>query len=639
MSVNLLLPAEEAVLTKGNSDYIHGKLVSRSTYALTGRQISGSEEAGEDGKSPTEGPPISITTASPGVTQIDDDMWTLTYGASYDAFLTLINGRNLQTTIDNIQLEGIYKDGSVTLEDNNLWDKANGQNQITYLAAGESASEGANNAFAGFPDIESSRGLGIRVPTMVGGWGRTIDGLPTDPLPTDIRKNDEKHKLDRSQWKFGSVEYRWDYRKSVWAAYNELIADHEEKDLGTWVFSTNPDTDEGYPFLRGKLEDVWWVRQSVDLDGEDGKTEGTRTGEIFTHLNHRWFDVEEEGIGRLSSIFIIPHKDKTDDKCHEQGDENVLGEETTGDSFEERIDIRTKAHFFKDKGVDGPIFFDRKVSEMGGSIACKPARQYFFTGRMVFEDEPVETCESTSFQGPFGPAAVIGEAPPPRWLPAIAIDECELVGKHFQDLIINDINLGVNLSNICNGIAHWSEDFADDIGDELSTVANAVTANGQAIDALVLAAAAAITSVGNSLASEIESLDKAIGDAFIDLIRAINIALAACGCESEVGSIDPSYGGHPGGFAVKFDIRGDGAKVNAPEKFTCESCVGTEIWMPCATKDKVIAGTPCGPPDDFIVDTKFGNYQAHPSKTGGAAVFGQGPFGPEDTGGIEGEGL
>lgn len=423
---------------------MHGRNVENPTYGLVGSQFGESAQEATNSKRPTSNSPIIITSANPGTMLNDDAFWSSTYASSYDSHLTIVNGAKLQETIDNISIDGIYKNGLVNADDDNLWKSADGVQQIQYIAS-KTDVDSASSAVDSFGEVSEARGIGIRIPGIAGGWGKTIDLLPTDPEPTEDeegRKNDEAHKLARETWKYGILDARWDYRKGVWATYNDLISDKYENGLGTWVFGTNPDTAEGFPFLRGKLDDVWWVRQPVDLDGTDGKSQGVQTGRVMTHLKHEWFDENENGSARLESIFIIPHT-VSNNACHDKGAENILGSEITGDSV---IDIKTSVHFFKDTDNDGSILFGRNANDI--DLCCNiDDESKWFLGEMVFVPKNFKTnnCPDTN-----NPEECV-------WQPAIQIDECQLVGGHFLDLVTNDQSLALMVCSLCDEIKSWSQ--------------------------------------------------------------------------------------------------------------------------------------------------------------------------------------
>lgn len=594
-----------------NRDYLYGMNFPRGSYALSGGQL-GESLSELNGKKPTDGPPMQITDTPPGC--FPDD-WNVTYGASRDAYLAIVNGVFLQQSIDGMSVAGIYKDGTVNADDDNLWkmaDTPDGSVQQVQYIASKTTIEDASEAVESFGEISEARGIGLRVPTIAAGYGRTIDGRPTDPSPTEDtfkRKNDEGHKLARETWKYGPIELRWDYRKSVWSAYNDLIVDHENQDLGTWVFSTNSDSEEGFPFLRGRLQDVWWIRQPYDLDGTDGTQEGVQTGEIMTHLEHRWYDDTEKAAARLSSIFIIPHEESAheegEDGCHFKAtDTNELGDENTASA--ERIDIRSDVHFFKEKGIDGQIHFGRKVSELieNELLCCTNPSAKMVVGEMIFVDDPIPICNDN------GEITYITDNDC-KWVPAIHIDECELMGGHMVKLVTNDVNLGKRISEVCNEVSSYTTNAAGVIDSNFASLSTTIDCINDSLQAFAAA---------NNVAHAI-TLDAAIG--YVDglfqqlqtdinfLVTQMNEALIACGCEGGITAPELSYGGHGAspGAAVADDCPA-GTLSHVPE-LDCDVCYGTEILGPCTTQEKLIAGAPCGPWTPPTIDTEYGECENH----------------------------
>lgn len=510
-------------------DFIYGVNRPRISYGLTGGQFALSADEEVAGKKPTDGPPIFIGTAPPGLFLADDDVWKATYASSHDSFLTIIPGIKVQESIDNVQVKDIYKNGLTNADDDNLWKKANEEQQVQYIASKDTSIDG-ESATDSFGEVSEARGLGIRLPGMAGGWGRTIDLLPTDPDATDDpqgRKNDEAHKLARETWKFGPIDARWDYRRNLWATYNDLIEDHYDQGLGTWVFGTNDDVDKGFPFLRGRLNDVWWVRQPIDLKDTDGKEEGIQTGRIMTHLKHEWFDESEDGSAPLSSIFIIPHTNETGD-CHEKGDEHELGNEITGKS--EKIDIRTSVHFFKEKDVDGPIKFGAKAEDLD-NLCCDPGDDaHWFLGEMVFVPKSF-TLPKCGQVGAGGAAAVVaGEgADECYWQPAVRIDECELVGEHFLKLINNDQSLAFMVCDLCEEVKTWSNDLISVIvdndailNDKIDDIQEILKKLVKDICAEIIAAMTASNTLAKSLAAKNKQMIEQLADTIFGTAQVVD---------------------------------------------------------------------------------------------------------------------
>lgn len=667
----VLVPEEQRVLANNNNpDFLHGINVDSPVYALIGSQFGESADE-NNGKRPTNNAPMIITSAHPGLMLNDDTYWTSTYGASHDAYLTIIPGKKIQETIDEIQIESIYKDGLSNADDDNLWKKANDIQQIQYIVSKDDI-DSASSAVDTFGDVSEARGLGIRLPGIAGGWGKTIDLLPTDPEPTDDpqgRKNDDAHKLARETWKYGILDARWDYRRGVWAAYNDLITDQYDQSIGTWVFGTNPDTNNGFPFLRGRLDDVWWVRQPLDLADKNGRTEGEQTGRIMTHLKHEWFDEDENGSAPLDSIFIIPHDTSTDPSCHEKEGEHTLGLEKTGDSM--KIDIKTGAHFFKEPGVDGPVDFGRNIQDLTNVCCEHDQTSFWFTGEMVFvpKDFQRDVCAGPPGSVPSVAISSDDSEEECKWQPAIQIDECELVGEHFLTLVNNDQQVALMVCALCDEIKAWSEQLIGVVIDNdailLDKIDKTQSELERAVKELSKCIVDAVTIANNLNNGEKTRVDKVIdqlvcqifGDATVidgevfntqGLTGEINDKFLEC-CGSE-GDLPETIVSDANGVEFGQTIADDGspvvfdsntAKVSKPFVVSCPP--GVAISKPfecnvdlnfgssrtlgepdpfenCPTVD---LKTPCGEPEMFTVDcevpvstilsTEFGNCQTHES--------------------------
>lgn len=639
-------------------EVIGARPAPKGNFAFTGAQIRASKDPVRD-KRPTGGPPMFINTQAPGVLTSDLE-WKRTFSASADSFLSLMPGQKLRETADAVLLDGIYKDGSSNLEDLNIWKIIlNGVQQVSYIASKDTINEGSE-ATESHGELEELRGVGIRIPSMAAGWGRTIDGLPTDPNPADTRKNDDEHKLARETWKHGAIDYRWDYRKGVWSAFNDLVEDHNDAGLSTWIFGTNNDSAQGYPFLRGALDDIFWVRKTVALQDTDGTEEGVKTGQAMIHLGAYLYDDEEKGAAQLNSVFIVPHSDGTDDECHPKGEEFTLGSELTGEG--ERVDIRTTAHFWKEAGIDGPINFYKRASEV--EICCKPSNEKFFTGKMIYMDIDQETCPNSagttanppesikedgtittetgdgqgtrvqitqSAAGPGGFGVPLdnlgnpvnttgstttttggpGQALNPtsdrcKWVPAIQIDECELVGNHFVKLITNDANIASAANTYCNLITDWTSSVASSTNANFGTAASKMVCLDDLISEAVDKFNTQISFVVANLNFQISMLQSRINAAFV----AIAQCLAECDCPCippNVGGFDP-FNWPP----VQIGTCQPFLFGSVPE-LSCDICTAIELQGPCTNNESFSVGSPCGGGTPPAISTEQGSCQTHDS--------------------------
>jgi hypothetical protein len=554
-----------------NKDKLLGLNLPRASYA-----ISGTDWAIEKGKDA----PMIINLNSPGV--FGDD-WVSTYGTSLDSFLSIVDGFKILESVETVTVAGVYKDGFPNTKTENIWAKAepNGEKpiqQIQYVVSGGNINEGRERV-DDFGLLFNARGLCMRGPMMLSGYGRTKDMLPISPKENSERLNSEDVKLDRSLWKTGTVDLRWDERRNVWGGWQDIIVDHENKGLGTTVFSTNPDLDKGFPYIKGKLQDVWWVRQPDSLNNTNGKVEGQQTAEIMTHLKHKFFDESTDGSAKLETVFIIPHNDASEDpeSCHPKGEERTLGDETTGDGL--AIDIRSTVHFWKEDEVDGPIKFGNKRTDLGDKVSCVNEDACYFIGEMIFLDEGVTTCASRNSL-----TVNISEGEPPcEWVPAIRIDECELMGGHLGIMYGNDETIAQGLDSLCTQVNAWSENLATAIK---SNDAAAMGLAAEACDSVVNLAGGVnggFDALSAYLMETIVELIDEIGAVIEGLIVAINLALASCGCESSV-VFAPEFVSGGGHFAPQVSATPCASTIGNIPKFECSQCVGVNLQAPCSEK-------------------------------------------------------
>jgi len=367
-----------------NRDLIKRLNYPRQSYALSGFDAGDASENKVRGKLEIVGSPMVITSIPPGglpVKESDDEGWQTSYGASMDSYLSLLEGKDLFTNIQSANSNfGFPYNQSLFLANNsNLYEQVSDQQQIQFIAAYDTIKKARENQKAG-TKVQDMRSLCMRAPMHIAGWGSTISMRPTDPNPANPRKNDDEHKLDRSTWKTGPFDMRWDDSRRVWRSWNDLIADQENKKLGTFVFSTNPDLICGFPRLRGKLEDVWHVRRTDPLAPTNPNDDTTSTGEVTTHMNHRLYDPNRNGAGPLSDVFLshVGTAVNCGAEVTNVGGRNpsiVTTDESVGTN--PGLEVKTGAYFHWSDILHGPIHFtDQPLND--GEI---PAQLKFINGK------------------------------------------------------------------------------------------------------------------------------------------------------------------------------------------------------------------------------------------------------------------
>jgi hypothetical protein len=558
-----------------NTDDLLGLNMPRGNYA-----ISGTDWQIEVG----EGAPMIINGNGPGIgfDSLEADNWIEQYGASYDSFLSIVDGQVIQDSIDNNQLTPPYKNSMPSTRVDNIWEYIGEYQQIQYVVSGETIDDGAA-AVETFGPVEDARGIAIRLPIMGVGYGRSIEML-------EIFEDDKK--MDRLSWNAGSIDVRWDDKRKTWAAYNDLIADHEGAELGTAVFSTNPDDAEGFPLLKGRLQDVWWVRQPLDLDGSDGKTDGAVTAKIMTHLEHEFYDDEENGFAALNTAFIVPHKSLpppgTPDVCFTQNEENVLGSETTAES--DGIAILTEVGFWFDAIKYGPIKFGASTSELGEKICCTNSNSKLFVGEMVFVDESVPDCDDEARD-------VGAEEDNCVWVPAVRIDECELVGAHFEVFFNNDRKVAEAAHGVCMSVYGWSLNLIQEILGNDALLKDGIECNNDEIKKLAAAIISIIQAQAQARAIMEQTIYTNVQNAFNQLVANINTAFLECiDCEANIPV--PQVWLNDMTVVVPIGVDIDDCKVGlgSVNPFDCQECVPIELEAPCSknqSEGPFKVGLPC----------------------------------------------
>jgi hypothetical protein len=493
-----------------NRDYLKRLNYPRQSYAISGTDYGDSEPLTPRTRSKRtiNGAPMIISNMPPGANADSDESWQQTYGTSMDGYLSLLDGNALNDNILEVNgnFSAPYSEGLPTALNTNLYEPIGDLQQIQFIVGRETVDEvrQLNEPMEAF----ESRGIGLRMPAQIAGWGKTIAMRPTDPEPENARINDDEHKMDRGTWKVGPLDARWDNKRKTWRAFNDLIADDEGQGLGTFVFSTNPDATCGFPFLRGRLEDVWSVRKTHRESSTDtGRNDDdVKSGKVCIKLAGHAFDAGSNRIGQWNDVFEVT------DHCGEFG-VGVCGSETTTEGF---LSILTDAKF---------------------SSATK-------AGSIVFaEDAPDDVI--------FGAMYYNGAGACGSWAPGITLPPiCDLGAQEFGITFDNDKILQAAIETLCkSGVkynrTHRKElasferrDVVLDIEDVIQTISGfgkveawtatiiqSINANigavvGKAVDGLSTSVQAAINKV-------IESLVAIINAGFVD----ITTKLAECSCD------------------------------------------------------------------------------------------------------------
>lgn len=610
-------------------DLLYGKNIAAGSYGVMGFQW-GFNDTVQGGKTPTTAAPMSINGQPIGLGAIDDELWNKTFGCSMDGYLSLINGINLASTKtavlgfnDTFKLNGNFDLAFPSIKNSNIYEKISINDkevqQVQYVASKATASDAASS-ISSYGEVEDVRTIGIRSPLMSCGWGKTVALRPTDPAPSSPTvENDDAHKLDRAGWKSGHVDWRWDSRRGVWAAWNDMIVDERDSSpFGTLVFGANSLI---FPALVATWSDAFVVRTNItdagfipvepSFDLLKGSPEYSKTAEIYTHLDHGWFDKTTNITAPLNSIFTI-----VDNACHSVGDEITIGDDVkrVGDS----IDLKSTVHFNTGQ-KDGPISFNDNLPTVGT----------VFVGDM-FNFDPAGC-------GPWRPAITFTDA-----------GLCQLIGEPIGELVWNDQNLATRQVAFCNNVFEWIEQL------HLNVEGQLLTGDGSEVD---LVPFGCIPPFGNvspitniigyncdvahtvdclmerdkvikqrlsdhiSLVRELSILDDsrvvnnlsvAVFFALQELTNNINNALQNialqlaenCSCFVAPPVIQsPSLGVDP--FDVTnppaiFDIPDcDSPLLEIPE-FSCDlNCRPIVLNAPCTDRDKVSIGRPCLPLEDW----------------------------------------
>jgi len=220
---------------------------------------------------------------------------------------------------------------------------------------------------------------------------------------------------------------------------------------------------------------------------------------------------------------------------------------------------------------------------------------------MVFLDVLTGVC--TGQPSPFvGTSILTGSLPAPscEWVPAIAIDECQLVGGHITDLVYNDVELGALSASLCASVSTYTQVLRSTLNSNFSNV----TVDFQLLeDEIELTLEALLLCFNTELMHVWTRLDvyrNEMDVALEDLVNEINLALALCCPLVELGvpisPIDiPSQGAHDYPDPCLIDFNGITPFYNDFPEIPCDSCPPIEIWTPCSQKNSISITGGCDP--------------------------------------------
>jgi hypothetical protein len=533
------------------------------SYAISGRQFGQSAEEEFRGKRPTDAAPMDINMNPPGAFAKDDLMWQTTFGASLDAFLSIFNAGNMRTFgVADPSFTGIK--AGVPHSNDNIIEKVGDSEQVRYMVSKGTVKEARESESIG--ELNEIRTVGLRHPNMMTGWGKTVKLEPTDFNPVNPRQNDDEHKLARETWKYGPIDMRWDERRQVWASYNDMIVDHSNLNLGTYILGSNTAEEGGFPFQRAKWSDAFWVlyppEKSTSLITNVPLEE--YTAELFTQTGHRWYDIQTNGVAPLSSIFIIP---TAGNKFSGHLAENMLtiGNEQViaGDA----IDIKTSAHFYMSTEDDGPLAFTEKEPPFG------------WTKLLIHFDD------TAGNWAPYAPIFGDDEDSDRETL-------CELLNDDFKDLVENDCKNATSIVNLCNEFKDCLYDTGIRTNSNMINIQDAIDCLEKNISAGVAAAINfAIANdlvVFNTICTKINTLVSSINT----VLSGITLTGDCAVCGVSVGTVTTPEGELPQGPPVLPDFTDCNfvpAQLKLPD---CEDCDPITLNVPC-DGGTIDCGVPC----------------------------------------------
>jgi hypothetical protein len=453
-----------------------------------------------------------ISPLPPGANAQNDATWIQTYGASMDCVMSIMDGEQMAENIIDTGFKWSspsYFGGLPHANNSSLYVPIDGKQQVHFIVGKSTVASFRNTATDPILANES-RSLGIRAPMQMCGWGKTITMRPTDPEPRNKRINDDEHKLDRSTWKVGPFDARWDDNRKMWRSFNDLIVDDEGQNLGTFVFSTNPDAACGFPFLRAKLEDVLSVRRTLREIGTEGAAKAddiTKSAMLCVKLDS--YALKNNKIGSWSDVLVVA------DLCKQTPLEGVCGTETTKEG---KLSISTTADFFASAIQSGPVVF-----------SVTPPSDKIITGEMYYQGDgcggswkpgiEVDICDKKTG----GPAALGELYTNDKALQSAIILLCEQLGEgsstskdptgsfierinQNRDWLKQDINIDIDdaqasiffaeeVKGALSAIETWTFEIVGTITNEMQqSIGSAIVGASQALDNAITALQAQVFS-------------------------------------------------------------------------------------------------------------------------------------------------
>lgn len=135
-------------------------------------------------------------------------------------------------------------------------------------------------------DIKNVRTFGLRGPIILSSWGYGLDGKPMPFSPTDVDLFDVEASTDRTKWKTGPIDLRWDEQRKVFSSGVEIL----EGILATEVISTeDPEQPTNFEVRIYRNKDA-----DIEESGirEGGSLKWEFTGEIVKCVNRSKISVQ-----------------------------------------------------------------------------------------------------------------------------------------------------------------------------------------------------------------------------------------------------------------------------------------------------------------------------------------------------------
>jgi hypothetical protein len=143
--------------------------------------------------------------------------------------------------------------------------------------------------------INQVRGLGLRGPLIVSGWGFDVANNPVPSLDNDITRFNSSQVPDRSYWKTGPVNLMWDEERKIWSGGLEIVCGILNTSITSPSSPLSPTTFDvrllrktGEGKGSGALEESGEIVTCYNRDPSLSQSSGDNVFCMLIRINYEW---------------------------------------------------------------------------------------------------------------------------------------------------------------------------------------------------------------------------------------------------------------------------------------------------------------------------------------------------------------